>query len=179
MDETRPCIWYQIYDRAFKMGRQEMLLEVLPPLDWDKVGGETWGDVFSQVKKNGTAKVVRGLLNRDPVTRSITWDGIFRPVRQPDWWQGDAEYHAPNYSEPASDLERQLKAGEFVVTAEVQPPQTVSTKKLSSNIALVKPYVTDDQFYGLSIGYAKNVFISMFDVGYPEWGRTCDANCCS
>jgi hypothetical protein len=39
VDETRPCIWYEIYDRAFKLGREEMLLEVLPPLDWEKVGG--------------------------------------------------------------------------------------------------------------------------------------------
>ena len=50
VDETRPCIWYKIYDRAFEMGREEMLLEVLPPLDWEKVGTETWGDVFNQVK---------------------------------------------------------------------------------------------------------------------------------
>ena len=42
VDETRPCIWYQIYDRAFKMGREEKLLEVLPPLDWDKVGKRPW-----------------------------------------------------------------------------------------------------------------------------------------
>ena len=141
VDETRPCMWYQIYDRSFRMGRQEKLLEVLPPLDWDKVGGETWGDVIAQVKKIGTGKAVRGLISRDPAKRSLTWDGIFRPVRQPDWWQGDAEYHAPAYSEPVSELERRLKAGEFVVTAEVQPPQTVSTNKLCSNIALVKPYV--------------------------------------
>jgi methylenetetrahydrofolate reductase (NADPH) len=141
VDETRPCIWYAIYERAFKMGRQEMLLEVLPPLDWDKVGGETWGDVFSQVKKNGTGKVVSGLLSRDPAVRTVTWDGVFRPVRQPDWWQGDAEYHAPKYSEPVSELEKRLKAGEFVVTAEVQPPLTVSTNKLISNIELVKPFV--------------------------------------
>ena len=52
VDETRPCIWYQIYDRAFKMGREEKLLEVLPPLDWDKVGTETWADVVDQVKKS-------------------------------------------------------------------------------------------------------------------------------
>ena len=146
VDETRPCIWYQIYDRAFKMGRQEMLLEVLPPLDWDKVGGETWGDVVDQVKKMGPGKVVSGLLARDEATRSVTWDGIFRPVRQPDWWQGDAEYHAPKYSEPVSDLERRLKAGEFVVTAEVQPPMTVSTNKLCSNVVMVKPYVTAVNF---------------------------------
>ena len=122
VDETRPCMWYQIYDRAFKLGRQEMLLQVLPPLDWDKVGGETWGDVATQVKKMGTGKVVSGLLARDPATRSVTWDGIFHPVLQPDWWQGDAEYHAPKYIELVSELERRLKAGEFVVTAEVQPP---------------------------------------------------------
>ena len=47
VDPTRPCIWYKIYDRAFKMNRQEMLLEVLPPLDWEKTGTETWGDVES------------------------------------------------------------------------------------------------------------------------------------
>ena len=146
VDESRPCMWYQIYDRAFRLGRQEMLLEVLPPLDWDKVGGETWGDVITQVKKVGTGKVLRGLVNRDPATRSVTWDGIFRPVRQPDWWHGDAEYHAPKYTEPVSDLEHRLKAGEFVVTAEVQPPQTVSTNKLVSNIAMVKPYVTAVNF---------------------------------
>ena len=146
VDETRPCMWYRIYERAFKLGRQEMLLQVLPPLDWDKVGGETWGDVVTQVRKMGTRKVVSGLLARDPATRSVTWDGIFHPVLQPDWWQGDAEYHAPKYTEPVSELERRLKAGEFVVTAEVQPPLTVSTNKLNSNVALVKPFVTAVNF---------------------------------
>ncbi len=146
VDETRPCMWYQIYDRAFKMGRQEMLLEVLPPLDWDKVGTETWGDVVAQVKKIGTAKVFSGLLSRDPVTRTTTWDMIFRPVRQPEWWKGDAEYHPPQYTEPVSKLEERLKAGEFVVTAEVAPPLTVSTGKLCSNVDMVKPYVTAINF---------------------------------
>jgi 5,10-methylenetetrahydrofolate reductase len=146
VDETRPCVWYAIYNRAIKMGRQEKLLEVLPPLDWEKVGGETWGDVVTQVRKIGTGKVVRGLINRNAATRSETWEEIFRPVRQPDWWQGDADFHTPKYSEPVSNLERRLKTGEFVVTAEVQPPQTISTNKLFSNMALVKPYVTAVNF---------------------------------
>jgi methylenetetrahydrofolate reductase (NADPH) len=146
VDETRPCIWYRIYDRAFKMGRQELLLEVLPPLDWDKVGGETWGDVIAQVRKNGTSQVLHGLVNRDSATRAKTWDDIFRPVRQPDWWRGDSKYHSPDYDESFSRLERQLKAGEFVVTAEVQPPLTVSTNKLIKNILLVKPYVAAVNF---------------------------------
>jgi methylenetetrahydrofolate reductase (NADPH) len=146
VDETRPCIWYKIYDRAFKMGREEMLLEVLPPLDWEKVGTETWGDVFNQVKVIGTGKVVTDLLSSDKERKDATWDGIFRPVRQPDWWQGDAEYHPPAYTEPASELERRLKAGEFVVTSEVAPPMTVATKKLISNIEMLKPYAAAINF---------------------------------
>jgi methylenetetrahydrofolate reductase (NADPH) len=146
VDETRPCIWYKIYDRAFKMGREEMLLEVLPPLDWDKVGTETWGDVIAQVRKVGVSKFMGGMLSKDSAMRAATWDSVFRPVRQPDWWQGDAEYHPPAYSEPVSELERRLKAGEFVVTCEVAPPVTTATKKLIQNIEMVKPYVAAINF---------------------------------
>ncbi len=138
VDETRPCVWYKIYERAFKMGREEKLLEVLPPLDWDKVGGETWGDVVHQVGKVGLDNFVTGLASREK--RNEAWESVFRPVRQPDWWQGDSEYHAPAYVEPVSELELRLKAGEFVVTAEVAPPQTIATKKLVENIKLVQPY---------------------------------------
>ena len=146
VDETRPCMWYQIYDRAFRMGREETLLEVLPPLDWNKVGTETWGDVVAQVRKVGTGKVFKGLLSREPLTRATTWDSVFRPVRQPEWWQGDSEYHAPAYTEPVSELERRLKSGQFTVTAEVAPPMTTATKKLIQNIELVKPYVASINF---------------------------------
>jgi methylenetetrahydrofolate reductase (NADPH) len=71
---------------------------------------------------------------------------VFEPVRQPSWWEGDSEYHAPAYSEPISELEKQLKAGEFVVTSEVAPPMTVSTNKLKQNIELIKPYVAAINF---------------------------------
>lgn len=146
VDETRPCIWYRIYERAYAMGRQELLLEVLPPLDWDKVGTETWGDVARQVKKIGFSKVVQGMASRSAEQRAFTWDSIFRPIRQPDWWQGDSLYHAPGYTEPISELENRLRAGEFVVTAEVQPPLTVATRKLIQNIELIKPYVAAINF---------------------------------
>lgn len=146
VDETRPCIWYKIYERAFAMGREELLLEVLPPLDWDKVSGETWGDVVQQVKKVGVKKVVGGLLSRDAHKRTQVWEAVFRPVRQPEWWNGDAEYHPHAYSEPVSELERRLRRGEFVVTSEVAPPMTVATNKLVSNIEMIKPYVTAINF---------------------------------
>ena len=146
VDETRPCIWYAIYDRAFKMGRQEMLLEVLPPLDYERVGTELWSEVFKSLGKFGVRRFFRGVFSRDKELKTETWDAFFVPLRQPDWWQGDAKYHAPAYTEPASELERRLKAGEFVVTGEVAPPQTVSTKKLVQNIETVRPYVSAINF---------------------------------
>lgn len=142
VDETRPCVWYKIYERSFQLGREEMLLEVLPPLDWEKVGMDSWRDIFRQIAKNGVAKTIRGLLSLSTETRKGTWDGIFRPVRQPAWWNGDAKYHAPAYPEPASELERRLAAGEFVITSEVTPPLSSSTDKLIQSIEMIKPYVT-------------------------------------
>jgi len=141
VDESRPCIWYKIYERSFKLGREALLLEVLPPMDWEKAGTDSWGDVFSQTKKIGAKKIVTNLAARESGSVSKTLDSIFRPVRQPDWWQGDTLYHAPKYSEPVSELERRLKAGEFVVAAEVTPPLSINTEKLKQNIEVLKPYV--------------------------------------
>jgi methylenetetrahydrofolate reductase (NADH) len=154
VDESRPCIWYEIYDRSFKMGRQEMLMEVMPPLDWDKVGTETWGDVWNQVRKIGVRKVGAGLFSSDQHQRSHTWDSIFRPVRQPLWWDGDAKYHPPAYSEPVSELERRLKAGEFVVTTEIASPIGVATGRLKRTLDLVKPYVAAVNFTDGSVATA-------------------------
>ncbi|MBM3123532.1 MAG: hypothetical protein FJZ87_00495 [Chloroflexi bacterium] len=146
VDKTRPCIWYKIYDRSFKMGREDKLLEVLPPLDWEKVGTETWGDVFTHVKKIGTTKVLSGLLFKPAAERYKMWDEVFRGVREPGWWKGDDQYHAPAYTEPVSNLEKGLKSGEFIVACEIAPPLGMSTKKLIENIHLVKPYVTAINF---------------------------------
>ena len=146
VDETRPCIWYKIYERSFKYGREELLLEVLPPLDWEQVGHDAWSPVFRNIGKIGVGKVISGLLSRSVETRKETWDGIFRPVRQPDWWKGDSKYHAPAYTGPASDLERRLVAGEFVVTSEITPPLSSTTDKLIRNIKAIGPHATAVNF---------------------------------
>jgi len=124
------------------LGREELLLEVLPPLDWEKVGQDSWRDIFRNVAKIGLKKVTSGLLSRSAETRQQTWDGIFRPVRQPDWWQGDSKYHPPAYTEPVSELERKLVSGEFVVTSEITPPLSSKTDKLIHNIEATKHYVS-------------------------------------
>ena len=144
VDQSRPCIWYKIYERSFEWGREDLLLEVLPPLDWEKVGKDSWGAIFKNAWKIGAKKIFTGLLSTE--TRAQTIDGIFRPVRQPEWWQGDSDYHPPAYTEPASDLQGRLVAGEFVVTAEITPPLSSSTDKLIRNIEMVKNLVTAVNF---------------------------------
>lgn len=141
IDESRPCIWYKIYERAFKLGREALLLEVLPPLDWEKAGTDSWGDVFDQAKNIGAKNIITGLTAREIGSASKTLDSVFTPVRQPRWWQGDSLYHAPKCIEPISELERRLKAGEFVVAAEITPPLSINTDKMLQNIELLKPYV--------------------------------------
>ena len=146
VDESRPCIWYKIYERSFQLGREALLLEVLPPLDWDKTGTDAWSDVFIQAKNIGVTNIISGLTKREAGSASNTLDSIFRPVRQPDWWQGDSLYHAPKYTQPVSELERRLKAGKFVVAAEIAPPASMNTDKLNQNIEMLKPYVTSLNF---------------------------------
>ncbi len=146
IDETRKCVWYCIYKRAQKTEREEKLLEVLPPLDWNKVGTETWGDVVRQIRKVGTGTFIGGILSKDKETKTKAWDSVFKTVRQPDWWQGDSDYHTPCYHEPVSELERRLRTGEFIVATEVKPPQSANADKLKKDIELVKPYVTAVNF---------------------------------
>ena len=137
------------------MGREERLMEVLPPLDWDKVGTETWGDVVRQVKKIGTAKFFSSLFLRNKKKKSEVWESVFRPVRQPEWWKGDSEYHPPSYTEPASELEKRLRNGEFVVTTEIIPPLHADTKRLKENIELVKPHVAAVNFTDSSSAFPR------------------------
>lgn len=146
VDNTRPCIWYQIYKRAHKMGREETLIEVLPPLDWDSVGTETWGDVTRSIKRYGTGRFIKSRFSKDKYERELAWQSVFRPVRQPEWWEGDSLYHPPGYKEPVSYLESMLKKGEFVITTEVQPPLGSVTNKLKENIGLVKNFVSAINF---------------------------------
>jgi len=146
VDETRKCIWHAIYRRALKKGREELLLEVLPPLDWEKVGTETWGEVVRQVRKVGTGKFVTGILSNNKVRKNEVWDSVFKTIRQPEWWRGDADYHPVKSLEPASGLELRLRNGEFVIATEVTPPLSTGTEKLIRDIKYVKPFVSAINF---------------------------------
>jgi methylenetetrahydrofolate reductase (NADPH) len=146
VDETRPCIWYKIYDRSFKMEREHMLLEVLPPLDWDKVGTETWGDVTRSIRKFGAVTFIKERFAGTREKKNQSWEAVFQPVRQPAWWKGDSLYHPPAYEDPFSKLEKELKSGKFVITAEVSPPLSTATGKLKRDITMVKELVAAINF---------------------------------
>jgi methylenetetrahydrofolate reductase (NADPH) len=140
VDITRKCVWTAIYERSFRTGRQEKLIEVLPPMDWNKAGSETWGDVIRQIRKTGTGKFVSGLFSGDRARKNKAWEDVFMPVRQPQWWQGDSEYHPSLYEGPASTLEEKLRSGEFVIATELTPPTGAVTARLECDIDFVKPY---------------------------------------
>lgn len=146
VDPSRKCIWYAIYKKSFKNGTEDSLLEVLPPVDWNKAGTETWGDVVSRVRMLGTGKVLSILASNDIIKKSEIWDSIFKTIRQPDWWKGDSAYHPSSQNEPASELERRLRAGQFVVATEITPPQGSGINKLIADIDSVKPWVSAINF---------------------------------
>ena len=65
VDPGRPCIWFRIYERAEKMGRVRKLFEVLPPLDWSRVGCETWWEVWQKVWSKGLGKCLKLAFNKN------------------------------------------------------------------------------------------------------------------
>ncbi len=145
VDTSRPCIWHRIYERAEKMGRADLLMEVLPPLDWSRVGGETWGAVLRSVRRRGYAAAARTLLGPTPA-RHAFWSEVFREVRQPDWWLGDDRPHPAPPHQPVSGLEEKLAAGAFVVTSEVAPPLSVAPDELVRTLALLRDYIDAANF---------------------------------
>ncbi len=146
VDTTRPCIWYKIYERAEKMGRTEKLLEVLPPLDWEKVGTDSWMDVYRQWQKKGGLRFTWNTLTAPPAERAKVWDEFFYEIRQPDWWRGDDQPHPPAPHEPVSNLERKLSAGEFVVTAEIAPPLAAAADDVIKKLNLLREYIDAANF---------------------------------
>ena len=141
VDPTRPCIWYRIYERSEKMGRSEKLLEVLPPIDWDKTGTELWSDVFHRLKDIGGMRGVWNIMRQPEPARSKSWNKFFYDIRQPDWWQGDDQPHPAPQHEPVSLLESQLASGKYTITAELSPPLAASSEEVIKKVNMIKDYV--------------------------------------
>jgi methylenetetrahydrofolate reductase (NADPH) len=145
VDPSRPCTWYRIYEKSSKMGREDKLLEVNAPLDGRRVGRETWLDILQLWKSRGKGPRLRDAL-LDRKRFSEEWDSLFFDARQPDWWQGDDQYHPPAYDEPASLLEKELRGGGFVVTGEIAPPLGASPEIIQKKADLLRGSVVAANF---------------------------------
>ena len=146
IDETRRCIWYEIYRRAQKTGRENTLLEILPPIDWNKAGTETWADVFKQVRKVGTGRFFGSLFLKDSIRKNQLWDSVFKTSGSRIGGREILIIILLVIVEPVSNLEKRLREGQFVVATEVTPPLGAESGKLIRDIELVKPYVTAINF---------------------------------
>ena len=145
VDPSRPCTWHRIYERAEKLGRVDRLLEINAPLDGDRVGRDTWLDLLQARKARGEGpSVLDVLINRDRFRQN--WDSLFFENRQPEWWQGDGEYHPPAYEEPVSHLETKLREGGFVVTGEIAPPLGPSPAVIHKKIGWLQGSVVAANF---------------------------------
>ena len=145
VDPSRPCTWYQIYEKSKKMGREDRLLEVNAPLDGRRVGRETWLELFRLWRERGKGpRLMDALFRRERFKEE--WDALFFDARQPDWWQGDAEYHPPGYEEPVSRLEEALRAGGFVVTGEIAPPLGASPDAIRKKAEMLRGSVVAANF---------------------------------
>src|SRR5512136_691325 len=145
VDPTRPCIWHRIYERAERMGRTDRLMEILPPLDWARVGRDTWGDVFRTIGERGYLPALRTLLPTHK-ERGAFWNDVFHEVRQPWWWQGDDLPHPAPPHQPVSALEDTPGAGACVVTSEVAPPLSVAPDELSRTLKILRDYIDAANF---------------------------------
>mgnify|MGYP002399035917 CR=1 FL=1 len=146
VDTTRQCVWTLIFERSRKMQRENRLLEVLPPVDWDRVGTETWAEVVRKVREAGLKRVVSALFRKGETVGKVLEENVFKPIRQPSWWRGDAEYHPPSAMESQSPLEAALRTGRFIITSEVMPPVSATSDRLIEKISLLKPFVTAINF---------------------------------
>jgi len=145
VDPSRPCTWFQIYERSRKLGREDRLLEISPPLDGDRVGRETWLELLRLWRSRGTGPRLRdALLDRARFKKEK--EALFLDARQPDWGQGDSLYHPPCYDEPVARLEEALRAGGFVVTGEIAPPLGSSPEIIQQKADLLRGSVVAANF---------------------------------
>jgi methylenetetrahydrofolate reductase (NADPH) len=145
VDPSRPCTWFLIYQRAEKRGQLDRLLEINAPLDGARVGRETWLDVIRTWLDREDKPTLRDFLF-DRKSFDKNWDGMFYDIRQPDWWQGDSEYHPPAYDAPVSVLEANLRTGTFVTTAEISPPLGAKVDIIYKKAGWLKGYVSAANF---------------------------------
>ncbi|MFQ5923225.1 MAG: hypothetical protein ACE5M4_10310, partial [Anaerolineales bacterium] len=127
------------------MGRQDRLLEINAPMDGDKVGRATWLEVAKtwRARDQGPSPVD---FFADRKKFWGEWDQFFYDLRQPDWWQGDSDFHPAQYEKSTSDLEASLRTGTFTTVTEIAPPLGATTAIIEKKVGWIKGFVSAANF---------------------------------
>ena len=145
VDTSRRCTWCLIFKRSEILGHTHKLLEINAPIDGNRAGHEAWLDLVCNWRAWGCKpNPLDIILNKRRFNQE--YDHFLYKLRQPDWWNGDAEYHPPVYDEPLSNLEASLRSGAFTVTADLDPPDDVDPKRITDLAEMLKGYITSANF---------------------------------
>ncbi len=120
-DPAESCAWSRIYRRAEQRGDLDRLLEVVAPLDGQRVGCETILTAYRLWRGRARGPRLWDLI-ADRARFHAEWEAFRYELRQPSWWRGDGRYHPPAYTEPVSRLEDALRSRQFVVVAGAAAP---------------------------------------------------------
>jgi methylenetetrahydrofolate reductase (NADPH) len=145
VDENRKCTWYLVYERAEQLGRLEKLLEINAPVDGDRAGHESWLNFVQYWRKNeDRPNLTDWVANRERF--SLQSERVLFSYRQPDWWRGDSDYHAPAYEEPVSRLEANLRVQSMITTVDIVPPESCDAKTITDKGSQLKNLVVSANF---------------------------------
>jgi methylenetetrahydrofolate reductase (NADPH) len=148
------CTWFDIYQHAEQQGDLEELLEVNAPLDNGRLGCETLLSTYRLWRQQNQRPNLPDLIKNRPQF-DLDRHAFSYSLRQPDWWQGDSQYHPPKYVEPVSRLEARLRAGHFAITAEVAPPREPTSNRISQVARCLKGFVDTLNFTDNPLGVAR------------------------
>ena len=150
VDANRTCTWYLIYKRAEQKGELEKLLETNAPVDGDRAGSESWLHFLRFWQQSGERPSLKDVvINRERFRQQA--GRVFFSYRQPDWWQGDSEYHAAGYEGPVSLLEANLRVQNQVTTVDIGPPESCSPDSIREKGLLLRDLL-------VSANYSDNAF---------------------
>ncbi|HZQ09100.1 MAG TPA: methylenetetrahydrofolate reductase C-terminal domain-containing protein [Anaerolineae bacterium] len=114
VDATKPCVWALGYKRSQKLPWAEHFYQLNPPVDWTLRGSSSW---------------INLVLQRD-----------HRDLIQPRWNGNTLEWKNKPLR-TGSKLERRLRAGQFAVTVEIDPPNDVGIDEFIRTARALAPMV--------------------------------------
>ncbi len=114
VDPSKSCVWALSYQRSKRLPWSEHFYQLNPPVDWTLKGSSSWINVALELDHRD---LIRPLSYGNP----LAWGD--RPIRA------------------GSKLEQRLRAGQFAVTVEIDPPDDVGTDDFLEMARALDPLV--------------------------------------